>query len=51
MVVIPLMAGEEKIGVLEVMNRMGEEPFCEAERLLLYNFAEEIAFAIRNAKI
>ena len=51
MIVVPLTAGEEKIGVLEVLNKVGNEPFYEEERLLLHNFAEEIAFAIRNGKM
>ena len=51
MIVMPLIAGEEKIGVLEVINKLGEEAFVEEDRLILYNFAEEIAYAIRNAKI
>jgi GAF domain-containing protein len=48
---IPLTAGEEKIGVMEVLNKSGGEPFTDDERLLLESIAEEIAFAIRNAKI
>ena len=51
MIVIPLTAGGEKIGVLEVLNKVGGEPFYEEERLMLYNFAEEIAYAIRNGKM
>lgn len=51
MIVIPLTAGEEKIGVLEVLNKVGGEPFYEEERLMLHNLAEEIAFAIRNGKM
>jgi hypothetical protein len=51
MIVIPLTAGEEKIGVLEVLNKVGGTPFQEGERLALHNFAEEIAFAIRNGKM
>jgi hypothetical protein len=51
MIVMPLTAGEEKIGVLEVLNKVGDEPFLEAERLMLQNIAEEIAFAIRNGKM
>jgi hypothetical protein len=51
MIVIPLTAGEEKVGVLEVLNKVGGEPFLEEERLLLHNLAEEIAFAIRNGKM
>jgi hypothetical protein len=51
MIVIPLTAGEEKIGVLEVLNKVGGFPFYEEERLMLHNLAEEIAFAIRNGKM
>jgi GAF domain-containing protein len=51
MIVMPLTAGEEKIGVLEVLNKVGGEPFYEEERLLLTSIAEEIAFAIRNGKL
>ena len=51
MIVIPLVAGEERIGVLEVLNKAGQDLFTEEERLLLLSIAEEIAFAIRNAKV
>jgi hypothetical protein len=51
MIVMPLTAGEEKIGVLEVLNKVGGEPFSEGERLMLHNLAEEIAYAIRNGKM
>ena len=51
MIVIPLTAGEEKIGVLNVLNKAGGGDFEEEERRLLESVAEEIAFAIRNAKI
>lgn len=51
MIVIPLSAGEEKIGVLEVLNKVGDAPFYEEDRLMLHNIAEEIAFAIRNGKM
>jgi GAF domain-containing protein len=51
MIVLPLTAGEEKIGVLEVLNKRGGKPFLEEELLLLQSIAEEIAFAIRNGKL
>jgi hypothetical protein len=51
MIVLPLTAGEEKIGVLEILNKMGGKPFLDEELLLLQSIAEEIAFAIRNAKL
>jgi len=51
MVAVPLTAGEEKIGVLEVLNKADAALFTEEDRLLLQPIAEEIAFAIRNAKL
>jgi PAS domain S-box-containing protein len=51
LVAIPLVAGNEKVGVLEVLNKTGDEPFYEDDRLLLESIAAEIAFAIRNADV
>ncbi len=51
LITIPLTAGEEKIGVLEVLNKSGGELFSDEDRFLLDSVAEEIAFAIRNARI
>jgi PAS domain S-box-containing protein len=51
MVAIPLVAGDERIGVLEVLNKAGGELFHEDDRLLLQSIAEEIAFAIHNANL
>jgi len=51
MIAVPLVAGEERIGVLEVLNKAGQDRFTEEERLLLLSIAEEIAFAIRNANV
>jgi hypothetical protein len=51
MIAMPLSAGEEKIGVLEILNKADGGPFIEDERLMVLSIAEEIAFAIRNAKV
>ena len=51
MIIVPLTAGEERIGVLEVLNKVNGDSFTEEERLLLLSISEEIAFAIRNAKV
>ncbi len=51
MIAIPLTAGDEKVGVLEVLNKAGGADFTEDERLTLMMIAEEIAFAIRNARL
>jgi len=51
MIAIPLTAGEEQVGVLEIINKIDGQPFLEDEHLALKVLGEEIAFAIRNAKI
>jgi hypothetical protein len=51
MIAIPLVAGEEPVGVLEVINKAGGLPFSDDDHLLLHFIADEIAFAIRNARI
>ena len=51
MIAIPLVAGEEKVGVLEVLNKSDNSSFMEKERDRLLSISEEIAFAIRNAMI
>ena len=51
MIAIPLTAGEEPMGVLEVLNKTDGGSFTEDERLLLLSVAEEIAFAVRNARL
>jgi GAF domain-containing protein len=51
MIAIPLVAGDERIGVLEVLNKLDADSFTEEECNLLLSIAEEIAFAIRNAKV
>jgi hypothetical protein len=50
MIAVPLTAGEEKIGVLEILNKF-EGDFLEEDLLFLQTIAEEIAFAIRNGKL
>jgi len=51
LIAIPLVAGQEPVGVLEVLNKAENASFVEEERLLLLSIAEEIAVAIRNAKV
>jgi hypothetical protein len=50
MIAFPLTAGEEKIGILQIINKF-EGDFQEEDLLFLQTIAEEIAFAIRNAKL
>ncbi|MFC1870780.1 GAF domain-containing protein [Chloroflexota bacterium] len=49
-IAVPLTAGEEKVGVLEVVNKADATGFTVEEHQLLRSIAEEVAFAIRNAK-
>ena len=51
MIAVPLVAGEEPVGVLEVLNRTDGGAFTADERQILVSVAEEIAFAVRNATI
>ena len=51
MIAVPLTAGTERIGVLEVLNKIDGGTFAEDEHLLLRTMGEEIAFAIRNAEV
>jgi GAF domain-containing protein len=51
MIAIPLIAGEETVGVLEVINKAGGLPFTDEDHLLLHFIADEISFGIRNARI
>jgi hypothetical protein len=50
MIAVPLTAAGEKIGVLEVLNKL-EGDFLGEDLLFLKSIAEEISFAIRNCKL
>jgi hypothetical protein len=50
MIAVPLIAGEEDIGVLEVINKVDGD-FTDDDLMFLQTVAEEIAFAVRNAKL
>lgn len=49
MIAIPLLAGKEQVGVLEVLNKTDNGSFTEEECQQLISISEEIAFAIHNA--
>ena len=48
---VPLQIKGKVIGVLEVLNKSGGHLFIEEDHLILVSIAEEVAFAIRNAKV
>lgn len=47
---VPMIAGEEKVGVVEVVNKLDGE-FTKDDLNLLTDIAEEAAFAVKNAKM
>jgi hypothetical protein len=51
MIALPLTAGEERLGVFEIINKADGKHFSPSDRLTLISISEEISFAIRNAKI
>jgi GAF domain-containing protein len=51
LIAVPLAIGEEQIGALVVLNKVGGGAFTSDEKMLLLSIAGEIALAIRNAKI
>jgi hypothetical protein len=51
MIVVPLTAGDERIGVLNVLNKAAGGAFAAEDQVFLQSIAEEVAFAIRNAKV
>jgi len=51
LIAVPLVAGDERVGVLEVLNKTDGGSFTADERLLLRTLADELAFAVRNATV
>ncbi|MFC2082992.1 GAF domain-containing protein [Candidatus Bipolaricaulota bacterium] len=51
LIAVPLVAGDERVGVLEVLNKTGGDSFSADERMLLGSLADEIALAVRNATV
>ena len=48
---VPLKRGDELFGVLEMINKVGGEPFVRDDLLLLEIFAEHATVAIQNAML
>ncbi|HMQ31352.1 MAG TPA: response regulator [Chloroflexaceae bacterium] len=48
---VPLMVGEQVIGVLAVDNRQSDRPFSENDQYLLATLADFAAIAIENARL
>jgi signal transduction histidine kinase len=51
LIAVPLMTATERIGVIEVLNKLSGEPFNEQDRDLLTALAAQAATAIVNARL
>jgi sigma-B regulation protein RsbU (phosphoserine phosphatase) len=47
----PLISGDEVIGVLEAINKIGNDGFDKEDEQMLAAIADEVALAVKNAKI
>ena len=51
MICVPLIAKDEPIGALQVLNKKSKKPFSQADFKLLTGMAQQIAVAMENAKL
>lgn len=47
----PLISGDEAVGVVEAINKIGNGGFDEEDKQLLSAIADEVALAIKNARL
>jgi hypothetical protein len=47
----PIISGDEMIGVIEAINKIGKRGFDEDDKQVLTAIADEVALAIKNARI
>ena len=47
----PLISGDETVGVVEAINKVGKDGFDEEDKRLLTAIADEVALAIKNARL
>jgi putative methionine-R-sulfoxide reductase with GAF domain len=47
----PVIAGEEKVGVIEAINKVGENCFSEQDKRILMAIADEVGLAVKNARM
>jgi hypothetical protein len=48
---VPIISGDEVVGVMEAINKVGQNDFNEDDQRLLTVIADEVALAIKNAKL
>ena len=47
----PIILGEEKVGVIEAINKVGQDHFEENDKKILIAIADEVGLAVKNAKM
>ena len=47
----PLISGEEIVGVIEAINKIGDEGFDKEDAQILSAIADEVALAVKNARL
>ena len=47
----PLISGEETVGVIEVINKIGVDGFDKEDAQILSAIADEVALAVKNARL
>ena len=47
----PLISGDETVGVINAINKIGKDGFDEEDKRLLTAIADEVALAIKNARL
>lgn len=48
---VPLVSGEECIGVIEAINKVGSDSFDDHDKRMLMAIADEVALAVKNARL
>lgn len=47
----PIIVGEEKVGVIEAINKVGADSFDETDKRMLIAIADEVGLAVKNARM
>ena len=47
----PLISGEETVGVIEAINKIGDDGFNKEDAQILSAIADEVALAVKNARL
>ena len=47
----PLISGEEAVGIIEAINKIGDDGFDKEDAQILAAIADEVALAVKNARL